>query len=307
MRKAILLIIAILLVSCRPHKLSGPTGSGLDNLRIKKDIYCELSRKNLQEKTYLGDKCDSLLFTSLYAAVCGEVDLSSWEDPSVPGKMYRNPERDCYPDESKSSISRDMLLGYMTYLWKQRDLTNAAEMISYGKSVTWVMGEYNDAEGLSRVLMTPQLISLLTDIESKLSTGAALRLVGEDDAVLINTGFRAHLDVLRIVLSGSVRSGISEIERLILKGQSERVRENALFQAAYARYNGGDQTNAVLLLMDENRFPVGKLPDNHTNQCEGYVYQRDPGEDWAPCPDRELHQHDGVDFLVAASIALGDL
>jgi len=306
-RKAILLIIAILLVSCRPHKLSGPTGSGLDNLRIKKDIYCELSRKNLQEKTYLGDKCDSLLFTSLYAAVCGEVDLSSWEDPSVPGKMYRNPERDCYPDESKSSISRDMLLGYMTYLWKQRDLTNAAEMISYGKSVTWVMGEYNDAEGLSRVLMTPQLISLLTDIESKLSTGAALRLVGEDDAVLINTDFRAHLDVLRIVLSGSVRSGISEIERLILKGQSERVRENALFQAAYARYNGGDQTNAVLLLMDENRFPVGKLPDNHTNQCEGYVYQRDPGEDWAPCPDRELHQHDGVDFLVAASIALGDL
>ena len=52
--------------------------------------------------------------------------------------------------------------------------------------------------------------------------------------------------------------------------------------------------------MDEKLFPSDRLP-TATDRCEAYLWQRNGGSDWEPCPRDKLH--DGVDFLIAAYIA----
>jgi hypothetical protein len=275
-------------------------------LAAKKAFYCEQGKRILAERGFMDDRCDSLLFTSLFATACGGVDLSAWEDPALPGKWHRNPQRDCFingaPNGSASTISRDMFLGLFHHLWSTKDKQNIREIVEYGQANNWIMGEAKDNETLiSRCLMTPQLISIAKDMN-----GALLGLTqdgqGSDDAIGVNTGFRAHLDVLRVLLSGRVRGAISDIELKTLKDQAERQPLNALYVAAYEKYTGG--TKAHSLLLDEKHFPGDRLPTS-ADHCINYLHSRDESDsDWQPCPE-ENKVHDGTDFVFAAWVALG--
>ena len=190
------------------------------------------------------------------------------------------------------------------------------------------MGEAKDLETLiSRATLSPQLISLLYDMQSKLTgvdltrerdlqvdivrsnalylvTGSYLTtsvlteaqtdllkdflpIQQSDDAIGVNTGFRAHLDVLRILLNSRVRGAISDLELGTLKAQAERQPHNALFIGAYEKFTGGSK--AIDLLLSEKHFPKDKLPNNHEQHCINYLFSRDEeSEDWIPCKDEKI-------------------
>ena len=270
----------------------------------KKAFYCEQGKRIYAERGFFDDRCDSLLFTSLWSVACGPLDLSSYE--GEPGKWYRNPARDCFvdgqPNGSASTISRDMFLGLFHHIWSTKDKANMSEIVAYGQNHNWIMGEAKDQETLlSRCLMTPQLISIAKDMSGAL-LGLTQSEQGSDDAVGVNTGFRAHLDVLRVLLSGRVRGAISDSELSTLKAQAERQPNNALYVAAYEKYAGG--TRAHDLLLDQKHFPGDRLP-NTSDHCINYLHSRDESDsDWQPCAEAPLKEHDGTDFVFAAWVTL---
>lgn len=302
------IFLSFCLASCsyfkRDNKPDESTTGRSDALISKKAFYCEQGKILLNERGFMDNECDSLLFTSLWSVACGPVSMQSWEDVNEPGKWHRNPNRDCYlpetgPNGSASSISRDMFLGLWHHLWSIGDKENIREIRQYGEAHNWIMGDAKDNETLlSRCLLTPQLISLLQDMD-----GSAKLVDDSADALPLNTGYRAHLDVLRILLSGRVRGAISDSELATLKGQAERQPNNALFVAAYELYVGG--TRAVELLLDTKYFPSERLP-KATDYCTTYLFSRDEGtSDWQPCGEAPVRQHDGTDFVFAAWVALG--
>jgi hypothetical protein len=281
-------------------------------LAAKKAFYCAEGKKILNQRGFMNSRCDSLLYTSLWSVSCEPVDLSDWEDVELPGKWHRNRERDCYlaetgPNGSNTSISRDMLLGRFHDLWSTKDRQNTRELIEYGEKNNWIMGDaVSEEELIGRCLLSPQLVLTLKEMDRQLGeqSGNPLRSENQDnsdDALPVNTGFRAHLDVVRVLLNGRVYGGISDYEKSVLKAQADRQPNNALFVAAYEKYNGG--TKAHSLLLDETRFPGDRLP-NSSDHCENYLFARDEdSNDWLPCPAEGL-THDGTDFVFAAWVAL---
>lgn len=300
-----LLLISLLAFSACKRDNEPVESTTSEALANKKAFYCAEGKRVLSERGFMDDKCDSLLFTSLWAVACEpSFSVQEWEDPEFPGKWHRNPQRDCYlngaPNGAASSISRDMMLGLWHLLWSKQDKDNIRDLIAYGEKNNWVMGEAKDLETLiSRATLSPQLISLLYAMEG----GAALTQQS-DDAIGVNTGFRAHLDVLRILLNSRVRGAISDFELGTLKAQADRQPHNALFVGAYEKFKGGSK--AIDLLLSEKHFPKDKLPNNHEQHCINYLFSRDEeSEDWVPCKDEPFKEHDGTDFVFAAWVIGG--
>jgi hypothetical protein len=241
---------------------------------------------------------------------CGDVDLSVFESKDEPGRWYRSPKHDCFIPPSidngaNADTSKDMMIGTLTYLWYSKDINAVNRYIDYGVDHSWVLGEaINEVELATKCVMTPNLISLLYDIQEDLEGGELRATTTESFGV--NTGFLAHLDVVHILLSGAVRGGITDGELKTLKTQANREPRNALFQAAYHAYTDGDQSIATELLLDEAHFPASTLPNNHAQHCTEYLYQRDDKpKDWEPCPNEKFEEFSGTDLVFAASIIDG--
>lgn len=295
------LLLTLLLFSCAKHNHPGEPASS-DKFALvaeKQQLYCEEGRKILNERTFMDDECDSLLFTSLWLTACNvsEFTLDAWHDG---GKWYRNPKKDCYPAHSASSLSKDMSLGLMTYWLHFKKLDEVKDFIAFGQEHNWDMcgGDAQDNTTLiSRCVLSPALIVLLKDIKKKLS-GEPVSLT---DLELL--AFTDHLEVLRILLTGQVYGGITDSQKASLKSQAESQPHNGLFVGAYEKYSSWD--HAADLLLAEDQFPADKLPNNHDNHCTSYLYSRDEGSsDWAPCPAEPFHTFDGTDFVFASHVIL---
>ena len=306
------LVLTILLISlsCKRDNKAVETDGSAD-VAAKKEFYCTEGKRVFGDRGFMDDKCDSLLYTSLWSASClPELSIQDWEDPDSPGKWHRNPQRDCFldgkPNGAASSISRDMMLGLWHKLVKNKDLANIKDLIEYGKKNNWVMGEAKDNETLvSRAMLSPQLISLLYDIESYLEGGRLTNEPGSADALVVNTGFRAHLDILRIHLSGLVRGGITDGELETIKAQIKRQPRNALFAAIGAKYGAAKSSTVHKILLDESIYPSDRLPTTN-DRCIGYINARnEESDDWKPCPQEGIKEHDGTDLVFAASIIDG--
>lgn len=303
------LLLCLLFIACSREKPADIDDKRLPELAAKKAFYCEQGKIQYDLRKYMVGRCDGLLFTSLWSVSCGYGDVGDFQDPAKPGYWHRNPTRDCYvagsptPDNgAKSSISKDMLLGMMYYSWKLKKDDYIDSLIAYGEDNGWFMGDAIDAKTrISRTLLSPGLIDLVYDIQSRLGLQAA----GGDsaDAFFVNKDFQAHLDVIRILLEGSVKGSISAVQAEILAAQAERNHANALFVAAASRYGKASSTDAINYLLDSQHFPNDRLP-SQAEHCEPYLFQRDDGKDWQPCGTAT---HDGTDFVVAASILDGSL
>ena len=305
------LLTALIFVGCtKKNKPTPPIPSPrFDELRAKQELYCELSKESYEAKKYVVGRCDGLLFTAIHGLVCGYVNIESFESESEPGRYYRSPGQDCFVDgEDKgadSTISKDMMLGLLHSLWHHKKIDEIKEVIEYGRANSWFMGEAIDLETkLSKTLLSPALTSLLYDMQSELDPESE-ELIEEESRkkVVVNTGYRAHLQVMRIVLEGRVRGGISDLKLEALRQQAERVPNNGLFHAAYNHFVDGDQTKAIEIGLNPKFFPQDKLPNNHENYCTDYLFQRDElkdgtiNSDWVPCPERAFELHSGTDFL----------
>lgn len=296
------LLILFLLVSCNKSEKKEPL-SAPDALLEKRDLYLSLQSQALNEHGYAHDKCDSLGFTALCKAAggCPDADLYSSEDN---GRWYRSPEKDCFDKgESRSDFSKDMALMLFIQIYRNNDLLALVRFKNYVEENRYILGRpTNTAEGISRVIMSPGLISTMERLYKHLSDSwSGTPIPAENQALpVINRGFLAHLDVLKIWLDGELTGATDDVADFVLRSQVERQPKNAIFQAAYHAYRDGDQSKTVEILLDESLFPSDRLPGSQ-DRCEEYLFQRDYGDDWKPCEKGETH--DAVDFLVAGMIA----
>lgn len=268
-------------------------------------LYKSLQVAALDHFGFSKPKCDATLFTALCktAGGCQETDLFLAESKQTSGQWFRHALHDCYPAESGSDISRDMLLGVMTYLHATKDISKLSALQAYGRANDWIMGRGE----ISRTYFTPLMQSNLS--KAIASIGGVTTVPQPDQPVdwPVNSGYQAHLDVLGILLRGTSDKSITTLELAYLDEQAKREPRNALFQAVLHRFKDGDQSAAEAVLLDATLFPKDALPTT-ANYCTHYLFQRDskkdgkPSSDWLPCAE-EIDSHDGIDFLFAAWVA----
>lgn len=277
------LFLILLFVSCGKHEPKKPTQVNPDVV-AKAELY-----KSLQKGWAHGVGCDSLGFTALckLSGGCGDVVITDAE--GEPGRWYRNPGKECYPNSSKSDISKDMFVMLLPYLYASDDKQNIQEIYDYGQKNGWVMGRGY----LSRTLLTPPLIFLLEQMLGRWG-------VESDIKETTKAGFEKHLDAIYLINKWMVNKSIDSLQLAQIQKYKDENPSNALMQAIYHKFTDGDQSDAIAILLDESLFPRDRLP-TAKDRCEEYLWQRNYGDDWKPCDSDKIH--DGVDFLIAAYVA----
>lgn len=307
------IVIALLSTSCRHKERTEETPLPANSeatlaLRLKMESYERLARPLVdQESGFLyAEDCDSLLFNGLYYASVidthtGAFDLAKAQSPS--GRWERRPvaKGPCYPDESKSTISKDMILGVMYFAWKTRRLDIAESLASYGEAHNWIMGEPDSQ--LDRVVMTPSQIGLLYQVIYRLGGADTAARHLPDVYPEGKTGFEAHLEVISILLHAEVddQEGVTDVMLGRLREQASRQPDNPLFLAALRRFDG-DRTEALKALMESPHWPSDALPTS-AQHCARWLVEKDDGDDWKPCPDKN-ETYLGGDFMFAASLVV---
>lgn len=329
------LLIILLLISCSKHK---PKGIEVpEHLTEKAALYCDLAyEKFYLQDGYVHSKCDGSGFTSLFAKSCPHlsIDLTKFEDGT--GKLHRDPDHSCFElGEAKSESSRDMTIMRMTAAWHSQDLAWVERFIEFAENNRYKICDAIDLQTtIGRCYLSYGLISLLYSMRSKLRDMPVEHFPEDadnekipidlqlsdtfhsEDAVWDNlqkewvrSGFRAHLDILRIDLTGSVHGYISSSQKRALRRLAERETNNALYQMMWAKWGDGDFNHVFSLISDERHWPHDKLPNNHDNHCTTYLYQRDEynldgtySQNWLPCKDREFEEHPGQELPFTLSL-----
>lgn len=302
---AVTLILVLLSQACgRKEKPKSSTLSEevQSKLKAKADLYLSLSPSVQDADGFIEwDHCDSLLFSSLYAVGGGKVDIPAARDSD--GMWHRRSlnQPECYNEAdgaTASSISRDMLIGLLWYIWRAKRLDLANDLFDYGVSHDWIMGK-GDA---SRIYFTPGLQATLAEIIHRLggTDHSAYRAIPQ--AYSKNVGFAAHLDILHILLRAELVGHMDQAALDIVKYNYDRSPQNALFAYAWHRYSDADQTETVNALLNEKWFPADRLPTS-SDRCESWLFQRDPGKDWEPCDEGRTHS--GGDYLFVTKLLLG--
>lgn len=279
------LLLALFLLGCGSEAKVPAAVQDTDLERLISVYFHDISQVQDEHGFIYTDECDSLLFTALAGTVLDTVDIRAARESN--GRWHRRPTKDCYPDHSKSTISRDMLLGVMWYAYAHDDLELVENMWAYGSQRSWIMGD-----GLrSRVQLTPGLVATLAQL---------IKYLGGADHVerhIPTIGwarvgdFEAHLQVLHILLRLRVYGNIDVQAEQRLQEHAERQPSNALF-----RYAAGDVSEAASLL--KAQFPMDRLPTSE-DHCARWLYERDEGDDWKPCSKGEKHSGGEVLFVGA--------
>lgn len=310
--------VAILLGFCwsslscfskRPNDEKAPTPGVPQSLLERAAFYCDSSLPTYQKLRYVHSPGDGAAFTSLYKVACGTADLSVFDGPN--GHLYRDPEHVAFvpgsdKNFSKSDSSKDMVLMRMVAAWHDKDVVWVERFIKYAESRNFVICDAEDLViQVSRCTLSTFVVGLLYDMREVLNGRPRVASLADDELKDdgLREGFEAHLQMLRIYLSGQVREGLTDDEINIARLQSERQPRNALYSAIYHLYGDGDQQWTYVLLEDPGLHPHGILPNNHDHRCEEYLYQRDesPG-DWAPCKDKPFSEHSGTDLAFVIAI-----
>ena len=276
----------------------------VDELEEKYHRYKELYSSQQDASGYISSReCDSLLFTGLLGAVLPEgIDIRAAE--KSPGEWTRRPLVDgkdtCYPESSKSTISRDMFTGLFWYAWRNQRLDILEDIWDYGVDNSWVMG----SGAPSRIYLTPNARGTLAE--------AIYRLGGDDHFIRSapqvrgrTVGVEAVLDYLSIQMWAEMRGGIHEGELDLMAHHAQREPRNALARYIHSKYTDGIQDAALKVLLDTSLFPEDRLPTT-LDRGEPFLWIRDDGKDWQPKAG-EVHTHPGADFLYVAHMILKDL
>lgn len=294
----LILLCALLVNSCgRSHKPKGPTVS--ERLTNKSALY--LSQMARDEHGFImTEHCDATLFSGLLGAATKDVSLTAAASEDLK-QWYRRPGKDCSPSlgNSRSTVSRDMILGAMWWMWRTKNLTAATKLLDDLKGRAYYLrGDGTPGE----LLMTPAMMNTLAHI--------VLRLGGERYSLELNlpvlfgkdTGYIAHLTVWHILLRGELNKEITGGQFDILSYHAHRNPRNPLYQAAYHKYSDGIQTEALGLLLDTSEWPDSRLPTTQ-DHCEPWPVMRDyTPKDWGPCvPFRE---HTGAELVVIYHLIL---
>lgn len=252
--------------------------------------------KALSSSGWTDESCDGLLFSALTAVGRDEpIDIEAAQ--GAPGQWFRNPGHGCYPVNAASDVSRDMILGLMVYSVHFQRLDLLQDLWSYGQTHRWVMGRGDD-----RAIMTPASIGRLARAIAYLGGKRHAEAAIQDIPSTI-ASYQGHLALLGIYLDGHMAGGITSIQLSALRTLTQEMPGNALAQALLHRYTDGDQSLATQLLL--SIWPTDRLPTS-ADWCEPWRLQRaDDDTSLRPCPASAV-THSGGDFLLVASIVLGD-
>lgn len=291
MKKLLLLMCMAWMISCCGSKRNNPppSESSMERLTAKVGIYLNQLNSVQDSNGFVETKaCDALLFTALIASTgAGNIDLEAAKQDD--GRWFRRPSKDCYATgASKSTISRDMLLGVYWYIWSHKRLDLAQELWQYGSSRSWIMGD-----GLrNRVTLTPIMVSTLAFLIDRL--GGERHSGWMSIPVYWNTagsGFEWHLKVLHMMLRERLGADDFNVEDTYAEIAAEQP-NNPLFRLANKETN-----KAVELLLNDKWWPNDRLPTN-LDRCSAWITERDYGPSWIGCA--EPHKHSGGDLLFVA-------
>ena len=274
-------IIALAIISCGTKtRQAEKSTSPLGELLLKKQAYLdEFSFHQDSDGWILAGDCDAALFSGLASAFAPSVALLRARDEG--GKWYRRPSKDCYPNHSGSSISRDMLVGIMFGLYFQGDIDALDSMRRYGKANKWVMG----SGSLDRTFFTPNFQDTLYRLSGKDYKGPPYLWV---DPI---KDHQRHVVALNIILRGEAQKKIDDSMFSVLGQLLKSDPDNALFQYGYHRFSDGDQRNAIKILSDETLFPQDG-PGGE--RCRRWLWERHFSKRNS-CPTPEVNT--GADFL----------
>lgn len=211
--------------------------------------------------------CDGLLWAGKAAAVGlpTNVDLAEY----APGELHRRPPPSCWNETdgdvgSKSTISNDMVLGWLWAKWSLKDLAALQRLAAYGEEHNWQMGK--PLSQASRVVLKPNQIGMLGRMIHVLSNGADSRSYRHlfDSYLSVEADYERHLQALGILLQGEVEMEALDIRLVEISDQMlARLHElvdaepqNPLFHAALARYTGDYDQAITLLLADDTPVPT---------------------------------------------------
>ena len=301
MMKILLVTLLLLLPGClKLHKAKSSDRSNIYvELQNKADTYKDLIETDANG-FIMTDKCDSLLFTGLLSAAGKKADIHAAQ--AADGSWHRRPGQDCGEafGNSRSTISRDMIVGLMWHVWKHRDLDTANELMLQVKERAYRLKGQGT---IGELLLTPAMITTLAHIIKKLG-GPRYELELALPAAFSTAprGFVRHLSTWLLVLHAEVAGGMSSRELGILETYKKEEPKNPLFLAAYHRYKDGNQVYAVVRLLDTKQWPANSLPttDNH---CSSWPIERDTASDnWKPCSP--LREHTGAELPIIFNLLL---
>jgi len=233
----------------------------------------------------LTDKCDSLLFSSLLGAAGLPVEVKAAE--LSPGQWLRRPTSlpECYEaGESRSTISRDMLLGVMVWAWEKKDLQTMLSLWEYGKANSWVMGE--GRLGGADTYFSPLYQGTLAQL--------IFRLGGFDDdrrhlpwTATSCDGFVCGLGTVHLFLRAQLYGSLPQTAYLFLEDAMRKQPMNPLPRALIP-----GQYGAIGELLQLGPWPSGRLPTSK-DSCSPWPMHNG---DFDLCPDRE-ETHGGWDVI----------
>lgn len=275
------------------------------NLNDKYQRYLELLPMTQDEHGFIDSyECDSLLFTGLTGCLPDvSVDIDKAFD-SKTNLWHRRPvSKSCYPDHSKSTISRDMLLGLAWYCYYNNRKDIVEQVINYAFSNWGIMGEAKTKTVLiGRCFIGPGLLATYAWILYKLGGKDYwwLRMIPADFGYGLK-GFQAHLQVLHILLRYKLTGKLSRGSRAKIAKHVKREPRNPLFL-----YVDGQSGLAKDMLMTEEWWPSDRLP-TRADRKSNWLPMRDYGSDWKPSDVDPGRTHSGGDFLFVAGLILGKI
>ncbi|MFW7381908.1 MAG: hypothetical protein ACOH5I_24085 [Oligoflexus sp.] len=296
----------------------------MEALRNKYQRYLWLSEMQLDQNSWPVDThCDGLLFTSLLAVAGGSSPVGLAEDPWLPGRYFRHWQQNCYANyqngasyqASKSTISRDMLMGLAHWLWAKGDNRRIDDFIRFGETnslaslpLIWIVGEGQ----AGRTDLTPALMQSFYEMHEKLNGTPLPPTMANYDFQVWGPcdGYHCHLSALHMLLRWRIRGELDEFAIARLRWMVHREPHNALYAAIYGLVTRSAQAwpQALRTLLNPRWFPDDRLPSSK-ERCSFYLFERDylregiVSQDWRPCPERG-QVFSGIDFLFASTILL---
>jgi len=259
-----LLITAIAVTcSCKQHEeqeTDAPDKTKWERVLEKRDFYVSNYTPAIFQQ-----RCDNLTFMSLWSAFTSNAETDVYGLELRPGEWHRD-TKGCFPNDSKSEISRDGFIMLLNYLRVQEDSSALHRIWDYGVEHNWIMGDgpwkLTNMLPLVPVLAkminkewTPPVVAynvLSMDIDSHYDAHTNDVKFTKKDLL---TGFRGHLLTMYLYLVGKLNGSLNELEFKAVQMLYEENSNNPLVLAVYHRFGDGDQGSAIEILNSDVKNP----------------------------------------------------
>lgn len=255
MQNQLVFSLALILLGCGA-KVSPKPISPSERL---KNAYEEKLRESYQafdQKTGWpsATDCDATLWAGL-ALAAGNTAVKIALAEYQAGEIHRRPRPSCWDGQdngAKTTISRDMLTGYIWGLWSVNQRDALERLQSYGKAHNFFMGRPSSdgrtvLSGNGRGILARAIANLggVKTFDASVPTFFTSSV----------KDYEAHLTVLNIILNGEVSGGIRPDEKDVLNSLKEKNPQDALMCIASAIYRDGQIDECTGLLLASYQYP----------------------------------------------------